>query len=372
MRIGFDAKWYFDGPVSGRVAVRNLLEGLATDAGGHDVIAITDHRSADRALSPVASRIERAGVWGGNNLVANAILLARAARKARCDVLVAQNFAPLSTSIPTVAFVYDLLFRDYPQFYTWKERAYFSPLALLGSRATRICTISESERHRIARAGIASPDRIDVVPMGVDQRFQALADHDPRLITELRARLALPPEFLLYVGRLNARKNVSGLLRALPQMRNQSIPLVVAGGRDWKSEDPQGIAAALGLTNRVIFLGPVQDSDLPGLFALATAFVFPSWAEGFGLPPLEAMSAGVPCAVAESTSLPEVCGDAAVYFNPASPHSMAAAIDSILEDKALRSRFVIRGRARAAAYSWRRATDCLINSVELAARGARR
>lgn len=366
MRIGFDAKWYFDGPVSGRVAVRNILDALAKDAGGHEVVVITDKRFDDRPLPRSIQTFERIGMWSGNSLIANAFFLNKAAEQARCDALFLQTFTPAFPKMPTVALIHDILFRDYPQFYTPIERLYFSPVGLLAGRASRICTVSESERDRIVRAGIAEKSRIDIVPMGVSERFIPLAEHETHYMEAILEKFSLPSRFLLYVGRLNARKNINGLLKALPLLADKTIPLVVVGSSEWKSEDPHKIIAEYNLQERVLFLGEVDDHDLPGIYALALAFVFPSWAEGFGIPPLEAMRCGVPCIVSDATSLPEVCGDAAVYFDPSSPISIASAIQRVLDDEKLRSRLADDGRARAAACSWSRTSAAVLYSVEQA------
>lgn len=371
MKIGFDAKWYFDGPVSGRIVVRRLLDALARGRHGHEIVALTDRRNADQPLIGASAELERVHLWGSNNLVSNVLLLGHAASKVSCDVVIAQNFTPALTRLPSITLVYDLLFRDLPQFYSWRERAYFAPLSYLARRSTRVCTISMSERARMLRARVASETSIDVVPMGVDTDFAPAESHPQQYLDDVRERLALPARYLLFVGRLNTRKNLGNLLRAMPLLKDGTIPLVVAGAPDWKSDNPHALAASLGLVARVQFVGSVDQRDLPALFALATVFVFPSWAEGFGLPPLEAMKSGVPCAVSNVTSLPEVCGDAAEYFSPASPNAIAHAVDELLSNAALRTRLTANGIARAAEFTWEQSAAALVSSAESALAGSR-
>lgn len=366
MRIGYDAKWYFDGPASGRIVVRRHLDALARLAGPHSLVAILDSKHRGQALDGDADELERTWMWGSNNLVANTLLLDRVARASRLDVVIVHNFAPLSRHCPSVAFVHDILYREFPQFYTARERLYFSPLIALSRLASRICTPSDSERQRLVAAGVASASRVDVVPLGVDESFRPREQHDPRSIEDVRRQLRLPERFLLFVGRINDRKNLTSLLNALPLINDREIPLVVVGERDWKSADPAPLCRTLGIEARVHFVGAVDHDRLPLVYSLATAFVFPSWAESFGLPPLEALRSGVPVIVSRATSLPEVCGDAAIYCDPESPRSIAEATSAVLADPALRRELSSRGIARAAQYTWAHSARLLLNSAQMA------
>lgn len=366
MRIGYDAKWYFDGPASGRIVVRRHLDALSATGAGHSVVAILDKRHEGRPMDGPAEALERTWTWGGNNLLANSLRLASVARAARLDALVVHNFSPIRPSCTTIAFVHDLLFLEYPQFYTRKERLYFAPLRWLSTRASRVCTPSSSERARMVRIGLAPENQIDVVPLGVDRSFTEQAGHDAALLAHAKKKLALPDRFILFVGRINDRKNLANLLEAVSLLRDQSVPLVVAGTRDWKSADPALRCRELNIADRVRFLGSIDQDTLPLVYALATVFVFPSWAEGFGLPPLEAMSSGVPVVVSNRTSVPEVCGDAAIYCDPTSPPDIAQKIDSVLSDSGLQERLKLSGIARSRSFTWERSASTLIESVERA------
>ncbi len=366
MRIGYDAKWYFEGPASGRIVVRRHLEALGVGEPGHTLVALLDRSHQGERLSEGADRLERAWMWAGNNLAANSLLMPAVVRRLRLDVLITHNFTPVRQLCPTVTFVHDVLFREFPQFYTRRERLYFLPLAPLARRSSRICTPSDFERRRIHASGIGRPGRVDVVPLGVDPTFRPREQHDPAELRDVARSFNLPDQFLLFVGRINARKNLEALLHALPLLPTDHPPLVVVGARDWKSSNLAPLCESLGVADRVRFVGSVDHDRLPLIYSLATAFVFPSWAESFGLPPLEAMSSGVPAVVSNATSIPEICGDAVRYCDPASPESIAVAITEVLSSQELRASLTAAGLVRAAMFSWARSAEALLESAERA------
>jgi len=287
------------------------------------------------------------------------------------DVVIFQNFVPVWAHFARVAFVYDVIFESNPEYYTWRERLYFRPLKLLSRRAERICTLSAAEKARIVRYKYGRPEVIDIVPLGVDQRFKPREAQDPSFLAELARRLHLPSRFLLFVGRLNIRKNLLNLLKAIALLRDQQIPLVIVGARDWKMFDIDGLIDSLGIRVRVMFTGSLPEEDLRGVYALATVFCFPSFEEGFGVPPIEAMASGIPVVVSDRSSLPEICGSAGTYADPYQAAAIARAIDSLLGDPVLAARKRAEGLERARAFTWEASTQALLESA-VAAVGAMR
>jgi glycosyltransferase involved in cell wall biosynthesis len=180
---------------------------------------------------------------------------------------------------------------------------------------------------------------------------------DAVLLGAARARLGLPERFVLNVGTVEPGKNRETLLRALALLRGRGLAhaLVVVGQRGWLAERPDTAAARLGVAEAVRYTGYLPDSDLPLVYNLAEAFVFPSWREGFGLPPLEAMACGTPVVSSDRPAMPEVLGDAALYAPPDRPDAIADALARVLTDAGLRDDLRARGLARAAGYSWERA-----------------
>ncbi len=363
-RIGIDAKWFFNGPVSNRLVVRQLTEQLVKQNPGHALFFFLNE--ADRHLPfPYAGPgVHLHYVWARNNQLSNLFVLPPLAHRLGLDVVLFQNFASFYGRFRKIAYIHDVLFHEYPQFYTRKERAYFSTMKALAARADLVCTISHAEKERLLRHGYQSDAaRIHVIHHGVSPVFRPAESYPAAVLDDLRRRYRLPERYILYVGRLNVRKNIAGLLRAVPQLHDQTIPVVVVGAKDWKMEPLDGLIADMKLTDRLVFTGHVPDADIPGLFALATVFCFPSFAEGFGLPPLEAMASGVPVAVANTTSLPEVCGEAGTYLDPYDPASVAAALNRLLDDDAHARHQRTLGLRRAASFTWEKAGRELLRSI---------
>jgi glycosyltransferase involved in cell wall biosynthesis len=216
----------------------------------------------------------------------------------------------------------------------------------------------------MVRLGFSPADRIDVVPYGIDDVFS-------RCVPDIQSRSALDEfgiqvPFLLYVGRLTIRKNVDTLIRAMQSVRSAPLDLVIVGAADRTAGDLPALAAALGVSHRVRFLGPVYDARLASLYKEATAFCFPTWDESYGLPPLEAMAAGTPCIVSDIAVLREMYGDAAVFANPHDHQDFARAIDAVVADQSRRAAITASGRARAREFTWDRTAELLLASAERA------
>ncbi len=360
MRIGFDGRWFFSGNPSGRVMVRELLLQLAAGHPEHEFFVFLPRREKHVEFGLGAANVKRIDTAGANGLLANCIFLPWQARKLGLDVCLFFYFSGGFGKYKKIVFVNDITFLEYPEYFTWREKLYFWPIRFLGRWAARICTLSLSEKERMIRFHYASADKIAVVPLGVDESFMPLSGHDPDRVRAVRDRYGLPGRFLLYVGRMNERKNISNLLKAIKILQDKNIKLVLAGMAEWKMFDLQEKIGKLGLEKRALHLGQVPQADLPVLYALATVFCYVSFAEGFGLPPLEAMASGVPIVVSDRDSLPEVCADAGSYVDPQKPDDIAAAIDRLLKDRGLREEKRAKGLLQARRFSWQQSADKLL------------
>ncbi|HEX8324153.1 MAG TPA: glycosyltransferase family 1 protein [Tepidisphaeraceae bacterium] len=267
------------------------------------------------------------------------------------------NTGPVAVRRQVVT-IHDTSFVDTPDCFSRSFAAWYKWLIpRLARRCRRVTTVSEFSRRRIAEVANLPLDRIDVVPNGIHADFKPAGEE---AIDALRQRYDLTGPYLLTLGSLEPRKNLKTLLKAWPLIaaRRDDLTLAVAGGLGGANASIfNGAGVSFDDLPRVKRLGYVDDADLPALYSGATAFVFPSVYEGFGLPPLEAMACGTPVVCSNATALPEVVGEAAVTFDPLDVEEMAHAVLRVLEDTALRDRLIPRGRARAAEFTWEVATD---------------
>ncbi|RKE98836.1 glycosyltransferase family 4 protein [Ichthyenterobacterium magnum] len=361
MKIGIDAKWFFNGPPSGKVVVKQLLKELLSSTYKDEEFYVFLNK-ADKEIEFPYKRenIKCIYISSFNNLISNAITLPKYAKKHKLDVVLFQNFGTFS-NIKSIVYIHDLLYLDYPQFYSLKERLYLSLLKPLAKKANTIVTISETEKNRIIKHKLGGVNNVHFVYHGVDKKFKPLDQHDKKQIEAFKLKYNLPNQFILYLGRLNIRKNIANLISA---MQYVNTPLVIAGENDHKSEDLLSKIKTLGLQNKIIFTGYLEENELPLVYALATLFCFPSYAEGFGLPPLEAMASGTPVIVSDRTSLPEVCEDAGMYINPNDSLDIAKKINTLLASKEIINTFATKGVIQAKKFSWIKSAENLMNIIK--------
>jgi len=226
------------------------------------------------------------------------------------------------------------------------------PLAL--HKADAVITISNCSKNDIARYLPVPKEKIFVTPISNSPAYRPLPAEAVQPVLD---KLHIPTPYILFVGSLEPRKNLLHLLQAYAQLRHHHphYHLVIVGARNfWKNAPVVETVDALDLKDWVHFTGFVPEEDLPALYNGAHLFVFPSLYEGFGLPPLEAMACGTPVVTSNSSSLPEVVGDAAVTVDPYDVAAIAAAMASVLADPALAADLRQRGLTRAGQFSWER------------------
>jgi glycosyltransferase involved in cell wall biosynthesis len=261
---------------------------------------------------------------------------------------------PLRTT-PTVLTVHDLIFGHLPAHHKPLNRWYLNlTMPLYCRRATHIVAISKWTARDLVSAYGVPQEKVTVVYEAADPRFHPLPLDT---VAAVRARYGLPVRYLLFVGTIEPRKNLSRLLVAFEAVYADGLTdgLVIVGKRGWLYDDFFAALEQSPARDRVILPGYVPDDDLPAVYAGAQAFVFPSLYEGFGLPVLEAMACGTPVLASRASSLPEVGGQAAFYFDPTSVEEMADNVRRLLRDNALKEEMQVEGLAQAARFSWEKA-----------------
>lgn len=280
------------------------------------------------------------------------------------DVLHSPHYTRPLAPLPcaSVVGIMDMTLFLLPHQHVWAKRLFFRRMVPASvRRADRVIAISASTKCDLqVELGVAA-DRIDVTPLAVGRDYRP--DIPADRINAVRRRYDLPPEFILYVGRLEPRKNLPRLLdayRMLLERAPEAPLLVLAGAPGWHGGALNARLAQLGA--RVRPLGYVPEEALPALYAAATAFVYPSLYEGFGLPVLEALSCGVPTITSAISSMPEVAGDAAVLVDPTDTAALAAAMQRLIQDRNLQQDLRVRGPRRAAGFSWARTATLTVET----------
>jgi glycosyltransferase involved in cell wall biosynthesis len=303
----------------------------------------------------------------GTRALGEALLLDAVARRRRCDLLHSVALtAPLRPRVPSVVMVADVTWLREPGAVPRMTRTLWKSLVIPAARrARRLIAISESAKHEIAEDFRIPLEHIDVIPLGPGTNGAV----EPTSETDLRARLRLGSgPLILAVSAFLAHKNVERLVEAMPAIRAR-VPdamLVLPGNWTPLQDEVRDRAEALGVDGAVAFPGWVDAADLEGLYGTAACLVLPSRREGFGLPVLEAMRRGVPVACSRSSAVPEVAGDAAVFFDPESTDEIAEAVTAILANPGLAADLAEKGRKRAALFTWRRAAEETLATFERA------
>jgi glycosyltransferase involved in cell wall biosynthesis len=261
----------------------------------------------------------------------------------------------LPTAGKTVVTVHDLFYMDHPKMTDEDTRKRLvSRTADSLARADGVIAVSKFTRDDLLEKFHLDPAKITVIHHGTNKRFRVKTSTAFKNV--LRKKHDLPTEFLLFVGAVEPRKNLTILVDALKilHLRGVRIPLIIAGrkGSDVARVRDRIVQNGLGPSVRVMDYLP--DEDVQGLYSLATLFVFPSLCEGFGFPLLEAMASGVPIAASRVSALPEVAGDAALYFDPDSAEQMAGILLKGLEDEEARAALIEQGRKRIHDFDWER------------------
>ncbi len=257
-------------------------------------------------------------------------------------------------NVPTVLTVHDLVYHLFPAYHRSLNYWYLNTaMPLYVRRADAVITISESSKRDLMRYYETPEEKITVVHEAASSRFRPAS---AQAVAETKASYRLPDKYVLALGTIEPRKNLNRLVDAVLLLRQKDpeLSLVIVGRAGWLCQDFFQHLEKLDDPRAVLLSGYVPDADLPAVITGATAYVLASFYEGFGLPILEAMACGTPVACSNTSSMPELGGDAARYFDPHDFQDMVAAISAVLEDADLREEMCQRGFEQAARFSWKR------------------
>ena len=261
------------------------------------------------------------------------------------------NVMPLLSPVPSVVTIHDLSPFLFPQTFRRVNRIYTRwAIRVSCRRAAHLLAVSEFTKREIVRWMRVPPERISVTYDACDERFAPPAAAE---LAAFRRAKGLPERFILFLGTLEPRKNIPQLLDAYAMIaRSVDAPLVIAGSKGWLYEPILARAEQLGLGDKLHFAGYVEQSEQHLWYAAATVFAFPSLYEGFGMPPLEAMACGTPVVASDSSSLPEVIGDAGLLVPTGDAEALADSLHRVLNDSALHAELRARGLQQARRFSW--------------------
>lgn len=368
INVGIDAKWFFKGPPSGKMVVKNLVDEMILN--NHDrfnLFLLINSKFSKQAAEYFPADVNIIPLPDIPNLLSNLFLVPIIALRYNLKTVLFQNFTSAwPGKLYKIAYVHDVLFLDYPQYYSKSERLYFKQMKRSAFKANCIIAISSSEKKRLIANDFANESRIKIVYHGVNNGFKPVADYADDEVYSVINRYHLPGRYILFVGRVNIRKNLLNLVKALAILDDISIPLLIVGEKGNLSQDLEKYISAEKLDKRITFIGHVAEQDLQLIYACATIFCFPSFAEGFGLPPLEAMKCGVPVVTSERTAMPEICGNAAMYFDPDNPYDIARKINLLLNNPELYDDKIKKGLDRAANFVWAKSAQQILTIIEQA------
>jgi glycosyltransferase involved in cell wall biosynthesis len=366
MRIGIDATPLPKEPVGVGTYIIHLIRALTTVSVEHETqdegfeLFIFCHRNGLRQIDiPASSRVHWIVLSDKkpvHRLMWEQIMLPNLVSRWKIDLLHSLHYTrPVILPCASVVTFHDMTFLLYPHLHTRIKRLFF-PLAIRFSakQSEALIAISESTRADSIRLLSIPSHRIFTVDNGINEEFRPISNRVQ--LEECRQKYRLPREFILYVGLIEPRKNLPLLFKAYARLvrKGNCPPLVIVGRFGWKYEGINRHLEAFDLRDRVLFTGYLPSQDLPIVYNLAQIFVYPSLYEGFGFPPLEAMSCGTPVITTSVSAMIDHVGDAGILVPPQDEDALLEAMRNLLGDREMQENLSIKGRKRSADFTWKR------------------
>ena len=343
------------------VYARNLMNAMLAEDNVNEYTLITSGRPTKEHTFPTASNVRGRSVFIPDRYLNILWYRWRVPFYANfftgsADIYHGLDFVipPLLGKARKVVTVHDLAFLQHPETAIPSLAAYLNKVVPESvAKADVVAAISHTTKQALIEHYQTPTEKITVIPCGIAPYFKRITD--PILLEATRHKFGLHSPFILSVGTLEPRKNHLGLIKAfyeVQQSKENSAILAIAGSEGWLYEETLNTVKELKLEDKVRFLGRVSDLELILLYSLADVFAFPSFFEGFGIPPLEAMACGAPVITSNRSSLPEVTGEAAIHIDPHDTHALANAISLLLADEQLRENLRQKGYVQAQKYTW--------------------
>ncbi len=379
MRIGIEARSLQVAHYGvARFLINVMLNCLEAEGSNEYILYVSEAIPPAEAPIPESERLRYSVLKAKPSIAWRHLALPLRMRKDGCDLHFSPSyFVPMLKVCPEVVAVHDITFKVHPEWFSEDKRMLFDEIFWRRvAKAEALITVSEySKGDLIEYLGVAA-DRIRVIYPGVEAHFRPVEDEAAlRAVTE---KHGVAREFVLSVGALHTRRNIPRLLEALARIERDTsttVDVVVVGTQAPFSPrvDVPALAREAGLRGKIVVIDYVSEDELVLLYNACTLLAYPSLYEGFGLPVLEAMACGAPVVCSNVTSIPEVAGDAALYFDPHDVDDMVDKLGAAWGDAALRSRLSEAGKQRAGVFSWRRAGEELLSLfAEVTGKGDRR
>jgi len=349
MRIAIDAHSLDTQSGGNEVYTENLINSLSQLDKENEYLIYTNPKI--RLNLPINYKIIKIHT---KNRLMRSLYLSNRVKKDSPDIYHGQYFLPLFCNCHSVITIHDVSFRSHPEWFTNQEKIIFKFVNNSLKKSKRIIAVSNFTKGEILRFFDINENKISVIYNGVSDIFRP--NIDDTKISKVKAKYSLPDNFILYVGRFNVRKNISTLVKAFSIFKKQNksdFKLILVGKYDWKSENLKRLIIKLYLSDEIKFINYLPYVELPLIYNAAKLFVFTSFYEGFGLPPLEAMACGIPTITSDIPVFCELIEDANIKVNPYDTEGLAKVMGKLTFDEHLRKHMVSKGLEIANRYRWK-------------------
>ncbi len=281
------------------------------------------------------------------------------------------NFIALNSSSKLILVIHDLSFLHYPEFFNWRKNFWhrFIGIKKLIKRADLIVAISENTKNDLINLANVSENKIKVIYSGLDEKYYNFVYPEENKKKIIKTKYNLPEKFILFLGNIEPRKNILGIIQSYNFFRKKNpelkdYKLVLAGGLGWKNKRILQEYQKSEFKDDIMFLGYVDEKDKPFIYNLSSVFVFPSFYEGFGFPPLEAQATGTPVISSFSSSLPEILGNSAILVDPYNIKDLTKSIIDVLKNLELKEKLIVSGKENVKRFQWQKTAKKYLELLE--------